>query len=347
MKYAAGSDQGISRHGQEATPSQGGKVPRHPGRPRRTLRELPTALGGYWGHHWQSLRHSLGQLMAAPVASLMTVAVIGISLALPSGLYVLLNNVQQVSGAWEHSVQISLFLKKEVDGDAARALAQELQTLEAINAVDYISPRQAMQEFRQFSGFGDVLNALPDNPFPPALVVYPAAGARQPGAVEPLLQHLRDMPEVELANADMQWLERLFAVMEVAQRGVLILAALFALGVLLIVGNTIRLAILNRREEIEIKKLIGATNAFVRRPFLYTGCWYGVFGGLFACILVYGSLWLLQGPVQRLTQLYGGGLSLSTLEPGTALAVVLAATTLGYLGAWLAVGRHLSAIEPS
>jgi len=314
---------------------------------RRERRVAPISLGSYFVHHWKCIGHSLGYITKTPMASLMTLAVIGITLALPVGMYVLLKNVQHVSAGWNSTVQVSLFLKQDVGEDAARRLAHQLQGTEGVGAVDYISPDQAMDEFRQFSGFGDALNALPSNPLPAVLVVHPKADQSRPGAVQGLVQRLRALPQVDLANLDMQWVERLYAVMDIAKRGVLILAGLFGVGVLLIVGNTIRMAIQNRREEIEIKKLIGATNAFIRRPFLYYGCWYGVLGGAAACLLVNASLWLLQGPIQHLSLLYGGALHVQALNLAAAAAVLAFSTVLGFLGAWLAVGRHLSAVEPN
>lgn len=289
----------------------------------------------------------MGYIVRTPLASLMTVAVIGISLALPAGMYVLLRNVQDVTAGWDGAVQISLFLKKGAAAKDARDLAVTLQGMDGIRAVDYISPAQALDEFRRASGFGDALDALKDNPLPPVLIVHPAPDRSGPAAVRALVKRLRTLPQVDLVNLDMQWVRRLYAIMELVKRGILIVAGLFGIGVLLIVGNTIRLAIENRREEIQVKKLIGATNAFIRRPFLYYGCWYGLLGGASACLFVEGSLWLMQGPVQRLSLFYGAPFDLHTLGAGTAGAVLGAATLLGYCGAWLAVGRHLSAVEPT
>lgn len=342
MRHRAAAARQIERRTQA-------KIPPPPKRAqvnRRERRAVSVSLGGYFGHHWRCIGHSLGYITQTPLASLMTLAVIGITLALPVGMYVLLKNVQHVSAGWNNTVQISLFLKQDVGEDAARRLARRLADSDGIGVVDYISPRQAMDEFRQFSGFGDALDALPSNPLPGVLVVHPKADQGRPDAVEVLVQRLRALPQVDLANLDMQWVERLYAAMDIAKRSVLILAGLFGIGVLLIVGNTIRMAIQNRREEIEVKKLVGATNAFIRRPFLYYGCWYGALGGGAACVLVNVSLWLLQGPIQRLSLLYGGAIHLQTLNFAATAAVLGFSTVLGFLGAWLAVGRHLSAVEP-
>lgn len=342
MRYRTSAARQIQRRPQAQLQTQ----PKRPQVKRGERRPASVSLGSYFVHHWKCMGHSLGYLTQTPLASLMTLAVIAITLALPVGMYVLLKNVQHVSAGWNNTVQVSLFLKQDVDADGARRLARRLQDSEGVAAVDYISPDQAMDEFRQFSGFGDALNALPSNPLPGVLVVHPRVDQGRPGAVEGLVQRLRGLPQVDLANLDMQWVERLYAAMDIAKRGVLIVAGLFGVGVLLIVGNTIRMAIQNRREEIEVKKLVGATNAFIRRPFLYYGCWYGALGGAGACVLVNVSLWLLQGPIQRLSLMYGGAIHLQTLDFAAAAAVLGGATLLGFLGAWLAVGRHLSAVEP-
>ena len=296
--------------------------------------------------HLQVFFYSLGQLSRQPLSLFMTSAVIGIALALPTGLHVLLQNAQQISGGWDGAAQISLFLKNSVSDRQARALARELEQRTDIARVHYLSREQALAEFRQQSGFGDALEALKQNPLPAVLVIEPADSHSQPQQTAALLADLRRNPRVELAQLDMQWVKRLYAIMDIVHRGVLVLAGLLALAVLLVVGNTIRLAIQNRREEIVVMKLIGGTDAFIRRPFLYTGFWYGFFGALFAFLLVHLALLLLSGPVERLTALYHNSFELSRLDGGTTLGLLLAGVLLGLIGSWLAVGRHLRDIEP-
>ncbi|HFQ13932.1 MAG TPA: cell division protein FtsX [Gammaproteobacteria bacterium] len=296
--------------------------------------------------HLQVFFYSLGQLSRQPLSLFMTSAVIGIALALPTGLHVLLQNAQQISGGWDGAAQISLFLKNSVSDRQARALARELEQRADIARVHYLSREQALAEFRQQSGFGDALEALKQNPLPAVLVIEPADSHSQPQQTAALLADLRRNPRVELAQLDMQWVKRLYAIMDIVHRGVLVLAGLLALAVLLVVGNTIRLAIQNRREEIVVMKLIGGTDAFIRRPFLYTGFWYGFFGALFAFLLVHLALLLLSGPVERLTALYHNSFELSRLDGGTTLGLLLAGVLLGLIGSWLAVGRHLRDIEP-
>ncbi|MBL1261432.1 MAG: cell division protein FtsX [Thiotrichaceae bacterium] len=304
-------------------------------------------LRGYFKGHFQALFLSLGRVSRNPLSSLMTIAVIGIALALPAGLHVALKNVQGVSAGWEDAVQISLFLNQGIEAAEARRIAEKISAMPAIEEVVHVTPQQALGEFRQYSGFGDVLAVLDENPLPNVLLVRPTKAASEPLLVEPLLHELRNFSSVEMAQLDMEWLKRLYAIMAIGERGVLVLAALLALAVLLIVGNTIRLAIQNHRDEIEVQKLIGATDAFIQRPFLYSGLWQGVLGAMMAWLLVTLSLWLLQGPVQQLALLYSSNFSLGSLEPAGVLVVLSAGGLLGLLGAWLAVGRHLRDIEPT
>ena len=296
--------------------------------------------------HLQVFFYSLGQLSRQPMSLFMTAAVIGIALALPTGLHVLLQNAQQISGGWDGAAQISLFLKKSVSDAQAKKLAAKLRRRDDIAGVSYLSREKALQEFQQQSGFGDALKALDKNPLPSVLIVQPALAEGQAQQTAALLEDLRKNQRVDVAQLDMQWVKRLYAIMDIVRRGVIVLAGLLALAVLLVVGNTIRLAIQNRRDEIVVMKLIGGTDAFIRRPFLYTGFWYGFFGALMAFIMVYVALLLLSGPVEKLTALYHNNFELSRLDLSTVLILLLTGVMLGLTGSWLAVGRHLRDIEP-
>jgi cell division transport system permease protein len=277
----------------------------------------------------------------------MTVAVIGIALALPAGLQALISNTRSLSGAWEGAARISVYLKQDQSTAAARALADELKRRDDVADVRVISPDQAMNEFRRLSGFGDALKVLDSNPLPAVLVVQPADAYAPPAVLQRMVDGIGEDQRVDMVQLDAQWLRRLHAILEIARRAVLVLAALFAVGVIIIVGNTIRLDIENRRPEIEVTKLIGGTDAFIRRPFLYTGLWYGIGGGMMAWLLVSTALWLMQGPVARLSGLYGSEFQLSGLDGGTIAGLFAAGALLGWLGSWVAVARHLSRIEPA
>ncbi len=319
--------------------------PQPPVRPTPVPRSQSLRLLNHaWlSHHIYLFFFSLGQLLRTPLPSLMTAAVIGIALAFPTGLYLLLENFQQISQNWGGTVQISLFLKAEVGDENTQILIEQLRQWDTIENVRLITPAEALQEYRQLSGFGDALEMLEENPLPAVLVIKPHLTQEN---TEILVKKLAQLPEVDIAQLDMQWLKRLFAMITIMRQGILILSCLLALAVLLTIGNTIRLAIYNRREEIEVHKLFGATDAFIRRPFLYSGLWYGFCGALIAWVLVNGSFWLLQEPVKHLTALYYSQFELITLNIFAGLILLASGILLGLIGAWLSVGRHLKDIQP-
>lgn len=296
--------------------------------------------------HLQVFFYSLGELARAPLTAFMTVAVIGITLALPAALYALLGNLQRVGGGWDEGARISVFLRLGASQTATQALAGQIRAMPGVADVRYISPTAALKEFKRLSGFGNTLDLLDSNPLPAVLLVRPANQGASAGAAQKLAQTLGRLPGVALAQFDLEWVRRLDAILRLAQRGVLILALLLGIAVLLVVGNTIRLAVLSRRSEIEVIKLIGGTDAFIRRPFLYAGLFQGLFGGLLAWILVAASLALLAGPVRNLAGLYGSDFELAGLGLRAGTILLLGGAALGWSGSRLAVGRHLRAIEP-
>ena len=304
-------------------------------------------LVAYTRHHVQVLVASLGYLTRQPVSSLMTSAVIAIALALPTGLYIALDNASQLSADWDGSTMISLFLKHDVSLKKAEQLATRLRKNKDIEAVRIIDRDQGLMQFQKISGFGDALEYLEENPLPHVLTVRPTEEQQRPDQVVHLVNRLQKEKQVELAQLDMQWVKRLYTLLELAQRGIWIIGSLLALAVLLIIGNTIRLDIQNRREAIEVSKLIGASDAFIRRPFLYTGMWYGISGGLLAWLLITVSLGIMTEPVQRLASLYHSNYELIGLGSRDTAVLIAVSCILGLFGSWLAVGRHLSEIEPS
>jgi cell division transport system permease protein len=305
---------------------------------------FPAFLQNYLARHAQVALNSLGRLYRAPLASLMTAAVLGIALALPTGLYLLTGNLQRLSTQWDGSASISLFLRNNVSSAEAQQLTQKLQQWPQVDSVQLITPEQALGEFRELSGFGDVLDSLQTNPLPAVIGIKPADSHAE--AAADLMQKLRELPEVDIAQLDLQWVKRFRAIVDIVRRSIWVMGALLGLAVLLIVGNTIRLEIQNRHAEIEITKLIGATDGFIRRPFLYSGVWYGLSGALLAVLLVELAFLQLHGPVRQLAGLYQSEFSLQTLSFAETLALLGSGATLGLLGAGLAVGRHLAAIEP-
>ncbi|MCP3868928.1 MAG: cell division protein [Gammaproteobacteria bacterium] len=309
---------------------------------RRNRVQLHTWLA----RHLQVALSSLGRYVRAPLSSLMTTAVIGIAIALPTGLHLLLENIQELGGSWDGTATISLFLHQEASHEAAAGLARQLNLKPGITHVSLIDKNQALQEFQRLSGFADALEALGENPLPEVIVVEPASDRNTPEAARTLLTELQNMPLVALAQLDLQWVQRFHAITDIARRTVAVLASLLSLAVLLIVVNTIRLEIQNRHSEIEIIKLIGGTNAFIRRPFLYAGIWYGLFGGVLAWVLVTLAIGLLDSPVDKLAGLYNSAFVLSGPDFHTVVALIGGSTLLGLAGSWVAVGRHLHEIEP-
>ncbi len=308
---------------------------------------ISSRLKMFFSLHRQEIRNSLNSMIKTPIASMMTLAVLGIALALPGGLQVILNNSAMLSEGWDGASRFSLYLADSVTDEEATSLTNRLAARSDIAEVKLISRQQALEEFQSTSGLGDALKQLEENPLPTVLEILPAENYSTPEASESMLKAFRKLPEVELAQLDMQWVKRLYYLLDLADRAVLALAMLLGFAVLLIVGNTIRLAIQNRREEIEIIKLIGATNAFIRRPFLYTGLWYGIGGGIFAVSLITIALWWLSEPVSQLAGLYESGFQLVGLTFAETLKLLMFSTFLGLVGSWISVTRHLFRINPS
>ena len=299
----------------------------------------------YFRRHADVLRQTGAQLVRAPVAAAMTIAVIGITLALPAGLYLFIANLERMSQGWDTGGQVSLFLKRETSEAVAEKLARQVSALPTVARVDYISPRHALAEFTRLSGFGEALAVLDDNPLPPVLTVHPNPDAT-PKAIAALVEELRGLKAVESAQLDLEWVRRLHALLGIARRGALLLAGLLGMAALLTVGNTIRLAIMNRRDEIEVMKLMGGTNAFIRRPFLYSGLAHGLLGAVAAWLILALVLLLLEGPITEMATLYGSDLEIEGLGlRGSGLLLAVGAL-LGWIGSRISVGRHLRAIEP-
>ena len=296
-------------------------------------------------HHRLSAADSLMRVLDSPGSSVLTWLVIGIALALPVGLNVALDNVSQVSAGWDSPTQISLFLQGEVSPDRLRELEGEMDARQDVSKTRVISREEALDEFRTLSGFADVLASLPKNPLPDLILVTPDVALDGP-AVSALREELQGNSDVAEAVLDMEWLQRLNSLMALSRRLVLAIGCMLVVGVMLILGNTIRLAIEGRRDEIVIVKLVGGSNGFVRRPFLYTGLWYGVGGGVLAALLVSAALWSLEKPISDLAMLYESAFQLSGLGVMGSLNLVILGGLLGLAGAWLAVSRHLARIQP-
>jgi cell division transport system permease protein len=305
-----------------------------------------SSAGSYLARHAHALLSSAGHLARAPIATSFTVVVMGLALALPLGLDVLVRNVRTATADFSGAVSISAYLRPGVAEARAMQLARSARERPGIASVELITATQALAQFRAQSGFGAALDALEGNPLPHALVVTPRAANSSPADMESLRRYLAAWPEVDVVQLDGDWVARFNAMLALLRQALLVSAAFLAIGVIAVVGNTIRLEILNRRAEIEVTKLVGGTNGFVRRPFLYTGALYGLLGGLTAWLVVVVTLALVSPAASRLAQSYGshfvlggpGARELGMLLGGGAL--------LGWIGSWLAAARHLARIEP-
>jgi len=314
---------------------------------QKVRRGALTRIATYFARHAQTLVGTLGRLARQPVSTFMTAAVIGIALALPVALHLLVLNGRALAGRLDTGTDLSVFLKKEVPLDGARRVANRVEARDDVDRVELIPADVALERFRARSGFGDALDALDENPLPHALVVHPAEGHSRAEDIAALATALRALPEADIVQDDLQWVRRFNAMLDIVRRTVLLATALLATAVLVVVGNTIRLDIQGRRDEIVIIKLIGGSDGFVRRPFLYTGIWYGLAGGLLALGVITAGVLLLQRPVERLAVLYSSDFTLQGLGllPGAALLV--AGGVLGWLGSWIAAARHLRSVEPT
>jgi cell division transport system permease protein len=298
------------------------------------------------GRHLQALLGSLGRLARSPLATLMTLLVIALALALPTALRVFVSNAQAATGDFANAIDLSVYLKTEVPLAKAQQLAQAAQQRREVAAVTLIPADKGLEDFRTYSGFGDALTALKENPLPHVLHVRPRPEDSSPAALESLRHYLSAWPEVDLVQIDSEWVMRFNAILEVLRRLLIIAAALLGVGVLAVIGNTIRLEIAARRAEIEVTKLVGGSNAFVRRPFLYTGVLFGLGGALLAWGIIAVAVVVLGEPVANLARLYGSRYLLRGPSGEDVGFLLGAGVVLGWLGAWISAARHLRGIQP-
>ncbi|BES73687.1 permease-like cell division protein FtsX [Marinobacter nanhaiticus D15-8W] len=304
-------------------------------------------LESYFLHHRKTAHDSALRLWRSPIASLMTWLVMGIALALPVGLLLLLSSLQGVSAGWESTARVTLYMEQGASTEQLDRLRVQVASRKDVTDVAVITREEALAEFRASSGLADALDYLDENPLPHTLLLTPSPEVRNTQGMQRLVDSLESLDSVARVQVDLGWLQRLNTITDLLGRGVWALGLLLAAAVILVIGNTIRLAIENRRDEILVAKLVGGTDTFVRRPFLYTGIWYGLGGGIVAFLLLQATLWWMSGPVERLASLYRSQFELTGLSWDGTLALLIIAVALGWLGAWLAVKRHLDAIEPS
>ena len=297
--------------------------------------------------HLQQAVGSLGELWRTPFTTAMTVLVLGISLSLPATLQLFVKNANQITAQWNSASEISLFLKLSISEKSAQNFVSRIELYPEVASVTYISAEQALTDFKALSGFGDALGYLAKNPLPATVLVTPTQRSSQAQAAQELLNKLTQEREVEQGKLDLEWLTRLEAIATLIEDIVFAIGFLLCSSVVLIIGNTIRLAILNQKDAIAVMKLVGATDSFIQRPFLYAGVWYGVLGGFVASICVAILASYISGALGQLTDLYQSQFVLSGLSFAELMVLQLLAIGLGLLGSFISVRQHIRAIEPT
>lgn len=306
------------------------------------VRSEPRGGFGIWlEQHLYSFVASLGRAVRKPWATLLTIGVMAVAFALPLGLGLALDNVQRFAGNVQQSRQIDVFLKQDVGAPRAQALADELRARGDVAKFELVTPEQGLAEFKKLSGLDDTVAALDENPLPSRLSLVPR------GDETALVAALQALPEADQVQHDAGWRKRLDGWIGFGQRLAWVLAALFGLGALLVVGNTVRLDIQSRREEIGVLQLLGASDGFIRRPFIYLGAWYGLAAGALALALVLGAAAALREPLDALAGSYASRFALSGLDPLRVGAVLLGAAVIGWIGAWLVTGHFLRQTRPT
>jgi cell division transport system permease protein len=296
--------------------------------------------------HKENSVQALLDILRQPTNSLMTILVLAIALALPSAFYLFMTNAKAVSQSWDGGVKMAVYLEDNATEQQAQDLLTQLNLRPEFKQVTFVSKEDALDEFKDYSGFGEALDYLDSNPMPYTITLEPTASFSAPEQLESLAQELSQLRLVEQAKLDSDWIKKYHSILDISEQIATFVSIMLALGVLLIVGNTIRLAILNRREEIQVIKLVGATDAFIRRPFLYAGFWYGLIAALLAALMVNIVFVVLQQSTHQLAQLYSSEFSLLGLAPSFTFGLLVIGALLGLIGAWVSVRKHLKDINP-
>lgn len=304
-------------------------------------------MKAYLSRHLQVLFATLGRMGRTPVTTTTTVVIIGLSLLLPALLYIALKSAQQLNESWQGQPQISIFLQTDVGEQESQLIFEELRLHPAIALAEFISTEQALSEFKTLSGLDFELEFLGENPLPASIVVLPTESHYDSNSLLQLKQELSKIDGIEDIKLDLEWTNRFSAILTMFQRGALVLSAVLIMALVLTIANTIKLLILNRRQEIEITKLVGGSNRFVRRPFLYFGALYGFLGAFITLIGLIAVGYAMQSPLTELSELYGRN---SLIYQPSALEItglVLFSTVLGWISARISVAQHLHRIRPS
>jgi len=300
-------------------------------------------IAAWLAQHRLAFMLVLTRMWRTPLAMMMMMGVIGITLCLPAVLYVAIDNLQRFAGDIQGTPQISLFLSTETSADAVKELERRLQSHQNVKSHRFVGRDAAWQELQESSGLGDIAGGLEQNPLPDTFIVH--ARSADPGMLEQLQQEMQQWPGVELAQLDAAWIKRLHSLLELGHKIVIFITGLLGFAVLTIMGNSIRLQIMTQREEIELSRLIGATDRFIRRPFLYSGVLYGVGGGLAALLMLTATIWLFNLSVADLAQQYASDFRLAVPTASLGIVVVGGSALLGWIGSYWAVSRALAKLD--
>ena len=300
-------------------------------------------LGAWLNQQIHAIQFSMERLWFNPLSTWITLAAIAIALSLPTSLHLLLKNLQTLTNDKREVPTITLFLKQNINEQQAKDRAELMSEMPEVDKVRVVTRDEALADFRKITGFAETLDTLSENPLPHVLIITPKLDLLGDAEmdVNAFSSKLKAFPEVDDVQIDVEWVQRLRAILGIAERIVFVVSILLGLTVLLVVGNTIRLDIENRKDEIRVTRLIGATNTYIRRPFIYGGIWFGLFGGILSLVIVHVALLSLIDPVNRLAELYGSQFTLRGLDVLMTIEILFASSVLGIIGAWLAVGRYL------
>jgi len=294
--------------------------------------------------HWHVFVFTLKRLVSTPVTSLLSIIVIGIAFSLPAGIYILMDNLRSISGQTAGSPQMSLFFKQDASKNDIEKIRQRLEENSQIMRFQFISKKAALQQLQQSSGVVNMTSGLARNPLPDAFVINTHESTTE--TLEQLQKTMQAWPYIEHVQFDAAWAKRLNTLLELGRTVVLMLSILLSIAIIAVMFNTIRLQILTKREEIEVSKLIGATNSFIQRPFLYFGAIQGLLGGITALCIILLAIQTLNEELTEIAQLYTLDLHLQHLSTGDNISILLFSTWLGWLGARISVATHLWQIEP-
>ncbi|CAH0534747.1 Cell division protein FtsX [Vibrio stylophorae] len=315
-------------------------------RSKRTAKAKAPARVGFFAQHQIHAKQAFDDIRQRPLGSLLTILVLALALTLPTTFYLVAKNISSVASGWKHPTQLSAYLLKNAMPERIENLQQELSMWPEIESIDYVSPDEGLRQFRDYVGFEESVTLLQENPLPGVFIILPKPEWQQNGKAQALAAKLGEQVLVDEVRLDSDWLQRLTAIKSLAERLVIVFVVIMLAAVFLVIGNTLRLQVLSHKEEIQVMKLVGATDSFILRPYLYTGVWFGLLSAATAWVFTAIAIILLDGAVAHLASLYDGNFSLIGLNLDETGLLLMVATIMGWLAAKMASNRHLREIEP-